>query len=79
MSREEALELAPADPLGRRWARARSRGREYLAWRDGDREVIQLTRRGWKAQVRTVPEGLAWVPVPAWQELAPAETRVQDP
>ena len=69
MSREEALELAAPDPLGRRWARADRRGAAWLAYRDGKREVIQLCRGGWKAQVLRTPLDLAWVPLPAWEEL----------
>ena len=69
MSREEAFELATPDPLGRRWARADRRGAAWLAFRDGEREVIQLSRGGWKVQVRTAPLDLAWAPLPAWEEL----------
>ena len=69
MSREEALQLAPADPLGRRWARAVRHRRVYLAWTDGRREVIQLSGAGWKGQVRTTPLDLAWSPLPAWRDV----------
>lgn len=75
MSRHQALEIAPADPLGRRWATARRHGRLYLTWRgpEGDGEVqIGRHRYGVRSfqQVTIAPDGLCWRPVlQVWTEL----------
>lgn len=80
MSYSEALELAPPDPLGVRYAQAKGRGRTYLAsrWEDG-REVFQIVhdhlgeRRC--RRVVSVPASLAWVPVETvWSECLPGQT-----
>ena len=57
------------DPLGRRWARAHRRGAVWLVYRDDEREVIQLSRSGWKARVNSAPASLCWSPLPAWGGL----------
>lgn len=80
MSRDLALKLAPADPLGRHWATARRSGRLYVAWRgpNGDRGIqITETRPGHHRTWRTsrAPRGLLWLPVrKPWSPLSPAET-----
>ena len=75
MSREAALEVAPADQLGRHYATARRGSRLYLTWRgpDGDGGVQIVHRHYGVRQFRQVepPQGLSWRPITEiWKEVA---------
>ena len=75
MSREDALDEAAADPLGRQYATARRGSRLYLTWRDPNgAEGVQIVHRHYGVrQFRQVlpPRGLSWRPVlEAWKEVS---------
>lgn len=67
MTRRQALLLAPADPLGIRWAQAEFDDRTYLAclWPDGTELAEVRPRENWRKATRLVrdPKRVSWRPV----------------
>ncbi|MGV3721837.1 MAG: hypothetical protein ACO1SX_13070 [Actinomycetota bacterium] len=80
MSWTEALEQAPADPVGMRYATAEGRGRSYLAWRSADgRQGIQIVHTYYGVRryrrVARAARSLCWIPVSeTWSECLPGQT-----